>query len=175
MTIIAAGAIVYKAGRGFLLIRNRDYWEFPKGRADEADADIMATALREVGEETGLTDVKLIDGFKEEENFRVLRGPKTVTYFLAQTAQEPKLSHEHRGYCWCTVREAESFIRYEVKRAVLRKAVAFLKEKGLLDENDVGVALARPRRKQRRGGARTKTASGTNGASRSRSTNSKSK
>jgi 8-oxo-dGTP pyrophosphatase MutT (NUDIX family) len=156
MTIIAAGAIVYRAGRGFLLLRNRDYWEFPKGRADDDDADILATALREVGEETGLTDVTLIEGFREEEHYTVTRGPKMVTYFLARTKQEPTLSKEHRGYCWCTAREVEEFIRYEAKRVVFRKALAFLKKTSHFNAKDLG---AKRRRKPR-----TKSSSQKNGS-----------
>ncbi len=144
MTIIAAGAIVYRPGRGFLLLRNRDYWEFPKGRADEKDDSILATALREVGEETGLTDVTLVEGFHEQEHFKVTRGPKSVDYFLALTNSEPNISSEHRGYCWCTGKEVERFLSYETKRIVFRKALAFLREQKILEENDAA-APPRPR------------------------------
>ena len=144
MTIIAAGAIVYRAGRGFLLLRNRDYWEFPKGRADEKDESILATALREVGEETGLTDVTLVEGFHEQEHFKVTRGPKSVDYFLALTKSEPNISSEHRGYCWCTGKEVERFLSYETKRVVFRKALAFLRTAGILVESDAQ-APPRPR------------------------------
>jgi 8-oxo-dGTP pyrophosphatase MutT (NUDIX family) len=135
--ITAAGAIIYRPSRGFLLLRNRDYWEFPKGRVDESkDSDVLATAVREIGEETGLTDVKFIEGFHEIEQYKVQRGPKDVHIYLATTSQEPVLSHEHRGYCWCYPSEVLKFLSYESKRVIFRKALAFLRVKGMLKRDE---------------------------------------
>ncbi len=135
MTITAAGAIVYRPSRGFLLLRNRDYWEFPKGRVEASkDEDIHATAVREIREEAGLTDLEFVEGFHEVEQFTVKAGPKDVHMFLALTDQEPTISHEHRGYCWCLPKEVLRFLSYETKRAVFRKAMGQLRAKGLLKE-----------------------------------------
>jgi len=135
--ITAAGAIIYRPSRGFLLIRNRDYWEFPKGRLEETkDADIHATAAREIGEETGLTDVTFVDGFHEVERYKVQRGPKDVHMFLGMTAQEPTLSSEHRGYCWCYPAEVLKFLSYETKRSIFKRALTHLRSKGLLRPED---------------------------------------
>jgi 8-oxo-dGTP pyrophosphatase MutT (NUDIX family) len=135
--ITAAGMVVYRPSRGFLLIRNRDYWEFPKGRLEESkDANLVATAVREIGEETGLTDVTLVDGFHEVERYRVQRGPKDVHMYLGMTAQEPKISHEHRGYCWVYPYEINKFITYETKMVIFRKALAHLRAQGLLRPED---------------------------------------
>ena len=62
-TVWAAGGVVWRAGRGddgrdleVLVIHRPRYddWTLPKGKAEPDDADLMATARREVWEETGL-------------------------------------------------------------------------------------------------------------------------
>ena len=95
MTIIAAGAIVYRPGRGFLLLRNRDYWEFPKGRADEKDESILATALREVGEETAGDLARRATPVREEQGNR---GPARRRFrsVLYQT-QDGRMARVHRA------------------------------------------------------------------------------
>ena len=56
----AAGGIVWRrdhTGALVVLVAHRpryDDWTFPKGKRDAGDADLAATALREVREETGL-------------------------------------------------------------------------------------------------------------------------
>ena len=56
--ILAAGGVLWRpAGDSFevLLIHRPRYddWTLPKGKVDAGDADSIATALREVWEETG--------------------------------------------------------------------------------------------------------------------------
>ena len=135
--ITAAGAVIYRPSRGFLLLRNRDYWEFPKGRVEPVkDENIHATAAREIGEETGLTDVTFVEGFHEVESFKVQRGPKDVHMYLGITAQEPRISSEHRGYCWCYPAEVMKFLSYDSKRTIFKKALAYLRTQGLLRADD---------------------------------------
>ena len=49
-----------------VLLRHRfgGHWSFPKGRV-EARPSERQTALREVRDETGLTGIMLLDGFRE--------------------------------------------------------------------------------------------------------------
>ena len=57
--IVAAGAVVSRKGREVLLVHRPKYddWSFPKGKVDPGE-HVLATAVREVAEETGL-DVRL--------------------------------------------------------------------------------------------------------------------
>ena len=56
----AAGGLVQDASGRYLLIRRNDRWDLPKGHQEQGEV-ITDTALREVREETGLTDLLLKD------------------------------------------------------------------------------------------------------------------
>jgi ADP-ribose pyrophosphatase YjhB (NUDIX family) len=56
--IEAAGGVVENTEGGTLVIFRHNVWDLPKGKIDEGETPEQA-AVREVAEETGLTDVKL--------------------------------------------------------------------------------------------------------------------
>jgi ADP-ribose pyrophosphatase YjhB (NUDIX family) len=56
--IDAGGGLVYNEHGEVLMIFRRGKWDLPKGKLDEGE-DIEACALREVTEETGLSDLQL--------------------------------------------------------------------------------------------------------------------
>jgi 8-oxo-dGTP pyrophosphatase MutT (NUDIX family) len=57
-TIIAAGGIVMNPKQEILWIFRRGFWDLPKGKLDPGET-IPQCALREVEEETGLTQIQL--------------------------------------------------------------------------------------------------------------------
>ncbi len=56
--IIAAGGLVLNEENKLLMIFRRGFWDLPKGKLDEGET-IEACALREVEEETGVTNIEL--------------------------------------------------------------------------------------------------------------------
>lgn len=58
-TIVAAGGLVTNDRSELLLIYRRGFWDLPKGKLDKGET-IEACAVREVEEETGLTNVQLL-------------------------------------------------------------------------------------------------------------------
>src|SRR5688572_2987959 len=97
----SAGMIVFRLhGRSkephFLLLDYGRYWEYPKGHVESGEDDLTA-AIRELSEETGITDVEPVEGFQHEITyfFRDKRKGlirKTVVFFLGQTrATEVKI------------------------------------------------------------------------------------
>ena len=129
----SAGVIVFRKAadgeRQYLLLDYGQYWDFPKGHI-EAGEDEREAALRELGEETGIKDVELMDDFRHEivYFFRPKgRGlvRKTVVFFIGEVdSPDVKISHEHVGFAWVKGTEAVGQVKYptakEVMQAVLR-------------------------------------------------------
>jgi bis(5'-nucleosidyl)-tetraphosphatase len=126
----SAGAIVFRRENGkvkyLLLQRNPKYWDLPKGNIEKGEKE-EETVKREVREETGLKDIKIIPGFKEKEHyFYRLKGElvsKDVVFFLAESSTgEVKISKEHEGYEWLFFDEA---IKKVKSKEILEKADNF--------------------------------------------------
>ena len=95
-TVFAAGGVVWRAGSGgedgrdleVLVIHRPRYddWTLPKGKAEPDDADLMATARREVWEETGLRCRLGAD--LGEVGYTAKGRPKVVHYWSMQVDEE---------------------------------------------------------------------------------------
>ena len=108
-------------------------WGFPKGMVGEGESE-RETALREIREETGLSDISLIDGFRVEEKYFFKKEKelvdKVVAYFLAQsTGGQVKVSFEHLGFEWLNFEEALKRLSFKNSREILEKAEKFLNGK----------------------------------------------
>ena len=58
--IEAGGGLVFNSRGEFLVIYRRGIWDLPKGKLEKGE-DFQTAALREVGEETGLKGLQLVD------------------------------------------------------------------------------------------------------------------
>ena len=115
----AAGAVVFRRSeRGIRLLVLRAYknWDFPKGLIEPGE-DQLATARREVREETGLAN--LVYPFGEEfRETAPYSGNKIARYYIAATDAEkielpvsPELGRpEHHEYRWVSFDEAEELL-----------------------------------------------------------------
>jgi len=100
------------AGWLTLLLRAFHHWDFPKGIM-EIGEEPMEAAIREVGEETGVTDLSFEWGDRFFETGPYSRG-KVARYFMATTDQEqvvmgisPETGEpEHHEWRWVTFDEA---------------------------------------------------------------------
>ena len=98
-----------------LLMRSYNYWDFPKGGIETHETPLDA-AIREVGEESGITNLTFNWGEIYYVTEKYGKSKKTVTYFIAQTTQSnvimsisPALGKpEHDEYRWVTFDEARS-------------------------------------------------------------------
>ena len=109
--------------------RGGGHWDFPKGHIDDGETEIQ-TALRELEEETGIVQVKVVDGFRDTITYtfsgRQEQIGKEVVFFLATTKESKvTLSHEHIDYSWLDFDSAFSRLTYDNARQVLRNAIEF--------------------------------------------------
>jgi len=136
----SAGVIIVTSNRTqiryLLLHYGWGHWGFPKGNIEDEESALQA-AIREAEEETGLTNITLINGFKEKIEYHYQRNKKLVhkevVYFLAETTAEDTvlLSHEHSGFKWVEFTEAYKLLTYENTRHILEKAhQLYLQTKG---------------------------------------------
>jgi len=128
----SAGAVVVNenGGRRYILLLNNGKWDFPKGNMEEGETE-MQTVLREVAEETGLKDLKVLDGFRRVIEYFYRRDGKNVhkrvVYFLAETSEERiTISQEHQGFGWFSYQEALRKASYDNSKATLKEAEWFL-------------------------------------------------
>ena len=137
----SAGAVTFYKGRGnieFLLLHyGKGHWGFPKGHI-EANETEMQAMLRELEEETGIKDAKIVPNFKESityffmENGKKIR--KQVVFFLVESkTKDVKLSFEHTGYAWAPYEKAIETLTFKNARGILKKAHSFLKQRSLGD------------------------------------------
>jgi len=137
----SAGAVVFrKEGNKiyYLLLHYpsgartpRNYWDFPKGHIERGEKEIE-TVKREVKEETGLEDIKFIEGFKKwVKYFFRFQGKtvfKIVIFYLVETKNKNvKISFEHIGYKWLPYEEALEQLLFKNAKEILEEANNFLK------------------------------------------------
>lgn len=148
----SAGAIIYRIENGvphYLLLhypsknRKGGHWEFPKGHVEPGETEEQ-TVVREISEETGLNDIKIILGFKKyikyffrqyeektpKDQIKYGKTPwvfKLVVFFVAQTqTKEIKLSPEHIGFAWLPIEEAIKKTTFKNSKNLLREANDFV-------------------------------------------------
>lgn len=140
---VSAGAVVFRRREGgameFLLLRYpHGHWDFAKGHV-EAGETLEEAAEREIQEETGLGQLRLISGFHRRTFFwyrakgterdrrlhegRALFILKTVHFFLVEASSSPvTLSHEHMDFVWLSLDAAIERATFENAKQLLRKA-----------------------------------------------------
>lgn len=130
------------AARRFLLVQHckghtfregagDGHWAFPKGHADENEQGI-ATAVRELQEETGIGGVDVIDSVLFHEEYTFIQNNervfKRVTYFIGfvQDTEVIIQQNEIQDYRWVSYEEAIDLMTFEEGRDVLRRAQKYL-------------------------------------------------
>jgi 8-oxo-dGTP pyrophosphatase MutT (NUDIX family) len=130
----SAGAVVFrkvKDRRLYLLLQNAGRWDFPKGGVEKGESELQ-TVMREVKEETGLSEIRIVPGFRKVIEYFYRRDGKNidkqVVYLLASTADERvTISFEHQGFGWFPYREALERASYDNSKVTLTDADKFLR------------------------------------------------
>lgn len=143
----SAGAVIFRKEDGkiyYLLLHYQSgHWDFPKGHIEKGEKE-EDTVKREVAEETGIKDIKIVKGFKEwikyffrrtyglgkEEKKKASWVFKIVDFYLAETkVKEVKISFEHIGYKWLSYETALKQLTFKNAKEILKKANDFLVSK----------------------------------------------
>ena len=108
------------------------HWDFPKGHIENNETE-LETATRELHEETGIDNFRLIDNFRHKITYNVNKNskliPKEVIFFLAESfTKSIKLSSEHQNYIWLNFDLAHDRLTYANAKDVLLKAKTFLEK-----------------------------------------------
>ena len=127
----SAGFIIFNNGKYLLLHYIAGHWDFPKGHLEGKETPKQA-AIRELKEETGITDAYIVKDFEHDIEYFFKRGPelvrKDVKFYLAETkVNEIKIAtDEHQGYEWLTYSEAIQRVTFPNAKEILKKAHQFL-------------------------------------------------
>ena len=141
MPVRSAGVVLFHEGkkREYLLLHYAaGHWDLPKGMFEKGEKNSKIVPLRELKEETGISRVKLVSGFKETIKFMyVWEGKKVlkfVVFYLGSTRQKKvKISWEHTGFIWLPYKEAVKKATFRNAKKLLVKAESFLKQHRLHD------------------------------------------
>ena len=115
----SAGAVVVRPSSDrwrYLLLRVYRTWDFPKGRVEAGETPLQA-AVREVEEETALTDLHFRWGEAYSETLPY-SGGKVARYYVAESPMQPVSlpvnadlgRAEHHEFRWPTSDEAKRLL-----------------------------------------------------------------
>jgi 8-oxo-dGTP pyrophosphatase MutT (NUDIX family) len=126
---ISAGVILFRRAPEpqFLLLHYESgHWDFPKGHIEPGE-EAQEAARRELKEETGISEVRLLNGYKQTLRYFFRQQGvgifKLVIFFLGETTQSHvTLSHEHIAYDWLPFEAAMARLTFKNSRDLLAKA-----------------------------------------------------
>jgi 8-oxo-dGTP pyrophosphatase MutT (NUDIX family) len=129
----SCGAVVFKRNgevQYLLLHYEAGHWDYVKGQVESSESE-KDTVIRELKEETGITDARFVEGFREEISYFYRREGKTVykevIFFMIETKESNvTLSYEHVGYGWLNYEKAIEKLTFANAKNVLAKAHEFL-------------------------------------------------
>ena len=111
----------------------KGHWDFPKGHVEKGESETQ-TALRELAEETGIKNLKLLPGFSHNISYNLIKDEKEiskdVTFFVGVTNETNViLSEEHQDYAWLTYDSAIERLTYNNAKESLAISNEFYLEK----------------------------------------------
>jgi ADP-ribose pyrophosphatase YjhB (NUDIX family) len=132
--IAAGGVVVRKVGAKILIAAayedDMGVWALPKGHVDEGET-IIDGAIREIGEETGITDLKMLCelGIKERFDYPLKASWKITHYFLFVTKQVKGIPSDplhQKGVRWLSI-ENLSELFWPEQRDLIRENLEKIK------------------------------------------------
>jgi 8-oxo-dGTP pyrophosphatase MutT (NUDIX family) len=144
----SVGAVVFRreGKKIFYLLLEYDpkYWGFPKGHVEKKETE-EETLRREIREETGIKNVKVVPDFRIETRYfyrakgkeraerkrdkrKTLIMKKAVFYLAETKAKKIVISSEHEAFAWLAYKKALEKTAHRTAKNILKKAEKFLKK-----------------------------------------------
>ncbi len=136
----SCGAVIFtkkdESTKYLLLNYAAGHWDFVKGNV-EPNENEKQTVVRELQEETSITNAQFIEDFREPIVYfyrrQGLTVHKEVVFFVMEAyTDKVQLSFEHVGYSWLDYQHAMEKLTFKNSKDVLQKAHDFLKKNGLI-------------------------------------------
>ena len=140
----SCGAVIFfKKGdsTSYLLLNYAaGHWDFVKGNVEPNETE-KQTVVRELQEETGITDAQFVESFREPIAYfyrrQGLTVHKEVVFFVMESyTDKVQLSFEHVGYIWLDYAHAMEKLSFKNAKDTLQKAHDFLKKNGIIKPTD---------------------------------------
>ncbi len=138
----SCGAVIFsnkgEKTKYILLNYAAGHWDFVKGNVEPGENE-RQTVVRELQEETGITEAQFIEGFKETIAYfyrrQGLTVHKEVVFFIMESQTEKvQISFEHIGYTWLDYTHAMEKLTFKNAKDVLQKAHDFLTQQKLVKD-----------------------------------------
>ena len=120
-----------KEARFLLVHQCSGHWAFPKGRRDPGET-ALAAALRELREETGISEVKIADGYSHIQQYAFEREgretQKRVEFFLGFVKNDAVQIQEKeiQGYGWFSYEDALERLTFKEGKDLLADVRGYL-------------------------------------------------
>jgi bis(5'-nucleosidyl)-tetraphosphatase len=134
---ITCGAIIFRNNDGiieYLLLRAYNNWDFSKGLPDSGDFDLVATAIREIAEETSLRnnlifitndhgeklfyETEVYGKQKKIARFYLCQVPMNESQKVFLPISEELGRPEHDEFCWHGFNEAHKLLNKRLQKAL---------------------------------------------------------
>jgi 8-oxo-dGTP pyrophosphatase MutT (NUDIX family) len=132
---ISIGSVLYFLDAGsnlnyLILNYSFGHWDFPKGNIEDGESE-LDTIKREIMEETGITDIKFMDGFRQRISYKYKKRSKlvnkSVIYYIVETkSNKVTLSFEHVDFAWLNFNDALNRLSFDNSKKILKDANDFL-------------------------------------------------
>jgi len=125
----SVAAVIFHDKNYLLLKYGLGHWDFVKGHIEEGESN-EETIMRELREETGITEANIIKGFKEKYDYYFkFQGEKIHKYIdcylIKSNSKDVILSYEHDDYIWLPLKEAIKRATFKNTKTLLKKANSY--------------------------------------------------
>lgn len=130
-TASAGGIVVNQSGQVLVVSQHGTSWSLPKGHIEEGETPLEA-ALREIYEESGLTQLEYVKALGSYERFRISTDGgedrselKTIHLFLFNTSQENlrPVDPENPEARWVEKSEVTQLLTHPEDRAFFHRVI----------------------------------------------------